>query len=231
MDYPNGFDIGTFRAGKSIALSRIVAIWTAIVFFIIVVVCGLVLFSHHFTTNYPLIISIDSNTNEWKVVSYPDKKRETVTRYQVIQEKLIIDYVKDWFTISLNNENNFDRWESCVIEDCGTPEQFSPLNSNRVICCKSSQTLYQNFVDNVLPVYKTIAKQNSRFWKPGRPQVVAVKVDEWGSLWRGYISVKDSEAGGFGVLFFIQVAKSLTDYPATFGYYIEQFSASRIRNE
>lgn len=205
------------------------SIWTAITFFMIVVVCGFILFCQHFTKQYPVLISINPTTNEWKVIAYPDKEAETVNRYQVIQEKLVHDYITNWFTISTNEATNEARWKNCEVkEDCSKPEIFSPINITCALACKSSRNLYQEFVDNVLPVYRTKIAENAEFWKPERPQVVPGKIDENGSFWRGTVSVNTSNNESFKVLFFITVARDSLLYPATFGYYINEFYTYRI---
>ena len=220
MDYPNGFDIGTFRAGKSLALSRIISIWTAIVFFLIIIVCGFILFCRFFSKNYPVLISINPNTNEWKVIAYPGKESDEVPRYQVIQEKLVHDYVNNWFTISGIPEIDEARWKNCDIEkDCGQP----------AIACESSKNLYQEFFDNVLPTYRIKLADSGETWRPNRPQVIPSKdPSEDGSFWRGNVQIKTSSGESFKVLFFMSIAHNPTLYPATFGYYVNEFYAYRI---
>ena len=91
MEYPNNFDVPSFPAGKTVAFSRSMAIWISIVFFLIVVACGFVLFGIHQKKNYPFLISIDPFTDEWSVVAYPQEKKEIgsvfpATRLQMNQD-------------------------------------------------------------------------------------------------------------------------------------------------
>ena len=88
MDYPNGFNIKSFPAGKTIAFSRSVSIWISIAFFLIVALCGFLLLGIHFKQNYPFLISIDPFTDDWVVVAYPEES-QTVSQYKYIQEKFI----------------------------------------------------------------------------------------------------------------------------------------------
>jgi len=71
LDYPNEFNIPVFPSWKSLALSRSVAIWISIVFFLIVCSCGFILLGLHLKSNYPFLISIDLFTNEWSVITHP----------------------------------------------------------------------------------------------------------------------------------------------------------------
>ncbi|MBQ6012378.1 MAG: hypothetical protein IJL23_04680, partial [Alphaproteobacteria bacterium] len=100
MDYPNNFDVPAFPAGKTIAFTRTISIWLSIVFFLIIVACGFLLFFAHARKNFPFLISINPITEDWSVIAYPGEKEKPIPQYQYIQEKLVHDFVKDWFTIS-----------------------------------------------------------------------------------------------------------------------------------
>ena len=57
--------------------------------------------------NYPFLIAVNPITNEWNVVTYPGKNtKEVIYEYQIIQEKLVSNYITNWFTISKDNVSN-----------------------------------------------------------------------------------------------------------------------------
>lgn len=228
LDYPNDFNIPAFPAGKTIAFTRSVSVWISVVFFLIVVACAFLLLNLHFKKNFPFLISIDPFTEEWTVIAYPDKKEQSVPRYQYIQEKLINDYAIDWFTISNDPSLNEQIWEECSIDECSIPEQFNPNNKTCAIACKSSEKLFETFTQKVLPDYRARITQAQETWKLVKKQIKAVAVSENGGYWRISAIINSSVNGNFEVLVFVNVAQDTTLYPATFGYYINQFNAYRI---
>ena len=149
MDYPNGFNIKSFPAGKTIAFSRSVSIWISIAFFLIVALCGFLLLGIHFKQNYPFLISIDPFTEDWTVIAYPGKnEKETIHQYQIVQEKLVRDFTTNWFTISGDAQTNEMRWKECEIEQCANGEQFNPDNIDCAISCKSDIYVFEDFSKN-----------------------------------------------------------------------------------
>lgn len=235
MDYPNDFDTATFPAGKGIALSRGVAVRISIVFFLILCACGFVLFFTHFKSNYPFLITSDPFTNEWSVITYPGKhKQETIAQYQIIQEKLVSDFVKNWFTISGNVKENEMRWQECSVDECASSQQYNPNNQECTLFCMSDKKIFETFTEKVLPEYTARMEQASEQWnveRRGYPMIVLVpqNVTENGSLWQVRVQIHSSISGYFNVIAFVKVARSKELYPVTLGYYIKDFNAYRIK--
>ena len=230
MDYPNGFNIPTFPAGKTLALSRSFSIWIAIIFFMIVAFCGFIVLGIRFKTNYPFLISVDPITDEWSVVAYPDEFKKPMQQYQIIQEKLVNDFVTDWFTISNNANINESRWSKCSVDECDLPEQYDPTNTECAISCKCSADVFKEF-HMVSQQYKEI--ENTDTWRVLGMQILPITVSENASSWQVYAIIQTSNASMmkrvFNVLVFMDIARN-TDgsYPATFGYYVKQFNSYRI---
>lgn len=229
MDYPNDFDVPAFSAGKVVAFSRGVAVWTLIIFFLIVVACGFLLYSKHLKRNFPFLISIDPITEEWNVVAYPGEKQKSVPQYQYIQEKLVNDFVKDWFTISAVQEINKDVWQECSVEECNSPELFNPNNKVCALSCKSSQIVFDTFTQKVLPDYKARIAQANETWKTnGMLIITPVFVSEHQGKWQVYTKIDSSVSGVFNVFIFVDVERDTDSYHSTFGYYINKFNSYRI---
>ena len=228
LDYPNNFNIPAFPAGKTIALSRRVAIWISIMFFLIVAACAFLLLGRHFKTNYPFLISVDSFTDEWVVVAYP-KEEKTMSQYEYIQEKLVNDFFITWFTISDNAQVNEARWQECSAEECVNAEQFNPMNITCAISCKSDVAVYREFVEKVLPDYRAMIEMKNETWTvQHKTTITKIMASENAGKWQVDAVINSKVMGDFRVFMFIDVAREENRYPATFGYYIKQFNAYRI---
>jgi len=230
LDYPNNFNVPAFPAGKTIAFTRTVSVWISIVFFFIVVVCGFLLLNIHFRTNFPFLISINPVTEDWAVIAYPNEKKKPIPQYQYIQEKLVHDFVKDWFSISNDMETNEKTWEACSIEECQNYVQFNPMTKKCALSCKSDAAVFDEFVKKVLPNYRARISQAKEKWTiPTKGLLINPAItSEDSSKWQVYAVVNSSVMGNFNVLIFIDVERDIDLYPSTFGYYIKQFNSYRI---
>ena len=229
MNYPNDFDTPTFPAGKSIAWSRVVSIKISVIFFLILCVCGLLLFAVRTKKNFPFLISIDPLTDEWTVVAYPKRKYEkNIQQYQIIQEKLVTNFITNWFTISNDISENRARWQTCDVSDCADSQQYNPTNIECAIFCTSSDALFNQFVKNVVPDYIARINQASETWTIEKWDIVPYFVTQNASAWQVYIEIHSNISGIFNVLTFINVKRNPGAYPATLGYYIEDFNSYRM---
>lgn len=231
MEYPNNFNIPTFSAGKSVALSRSVAVWISVVFFLIISACGFVLLGRHYKQNYPFLISIDPYTEEWNVVSYPKHTKEKIQQYKVIQEKLVRDYMTDWFTITNDKESNDLRWKKCQISDCTDSKQFNPDNLECSIACKSGMSLFEDFSKIVLPEYRARVETGGETWNVKWMMITQNKASEQSGKWQVFAVVVSNISGPFNVLAFVDIDRNVKTYPANLGYYVKNFNAYRITNE
>ncbi len=229
MNYPNDFDTPTFPAGKTIAFSRSVSIWIAIVFFCIVVACGLVLLLNSSKRNYPFLISSDSLTSDWTVIAYPEKNLK-ISHDRIIQESLVRNYVIHWFSIDKNNDINESRWQQCESFDCGSADQYNPNNYNCALFCMSAPELFQQFYDDIVPEYQNRVAQASETITV-KSQLITPPTDKTNTtgLWQSYVVLESSVNQKFDVLAFIELGQDKTGkYPATLGYYVKDFNAYRM---
>ncbi|MBQ6109806.1 MAG: hypothetical protein IJL05_00280 [Alphaproteobacteria bacterium] len=229
MNYPNDFDTSTFPAGKTIAFSRSVSIWIAVVFFCIIVACGLVLLLNNSKRNYPFLISSDSLTSDWTVVAYPEKNLK-ISHDRIIQESLVRNYVIHWFSINKNNSINESRWRNCESFDCESTDQYNPHNYNCALFCVSSQELFQQFYNNVMPEYRDRIDQASETIMV-KSQLITPPTNKnsKAGLWQSYVELESSVNKKFDVLAFIELGHDDKGrYPATLGYYVKDFNAYRM---
>jgi len=228
LNYPNDFDTPTFPAGKTIAFSRSVSIWISIVFFLIVVSCGLVLLLNSSKRNYPFLISTDPLTSEWTVVAYPEKDIK-ITRDKIIQETLVRNYVIYWFSINKNNMINEAMWQQCEPSDCENPDQYNPKNYKCTLFCNSSEELFQQFYNKVLPEYRDRINQASEVINVVS-QLITPPTDNNNKtfVWQSYVTLESSVNKLFNVLAFVELGYNPGTHPATLGYYVKDFNAYRI---
>lgn len=186
----------------------------------------------HFKKNYPFLISIDPFTEEWSVVTYPNKNlKETIPQYQIVQEKLVRDFVTNWFTISTDSDENENRWKQCDASDCSASEQFNPDNITCAIFCKSDESVFKEFSENVLPDYKSIIVPQSGKWGVGGMLITPTKITQTSGTWQAHATIYPTLSAPFNVLTFITIEQDSTKYPATLGYYVKTFNSYRINNE
>ncbi len=229
MDYPNDFDTPVFPAGKVIALSRRLSIWISGCFLLIICLCCFLLYFWSQKSNYPFLISIDPITDEWTVVAYPGKTfKDTFEQSHIIQEKLVDDFITNWFTISRDKNVNELRWQRCDDEDCSDSMQFNPENISCSLFCNSNTKLFEEFSNNVLPEYKARVEQRSERWNVIKKNIKLDYSSEQGSIWQVFAVVHSSVNGVFNVLAFVTVAREPNSHPATLGYYVQDFNAYRV---
>ena len=229
MDYPNRFDTPAFPAGKSIALSRVIAIQILIVFFLIICACGVLIFFIKSEKNYPFLISVDPLTDEWNVVAAPYKNRENVIeQYQLIQEKLVNDFTDNWFSISSKQSVNNARWAECSVDECSFADQYNPKNQECALFCMSGTDLFTQFSTKVLPEYTARINQASETWVVEKKDIMPYYVTEDSSKWQVYAQIKSNINGVFNVLAFVDIRRTDDLHPVTMGYYVDDFNAYRV---
>ena len=195
----------------------------------IVCACGLLLFFVRAKRNFPFLISVDPLTDEWTVVAYPKTENvKSVEQYQIIQEKIVSDFVANWFTISKNQFENNARWNKCDSVKCALPEQYNPYNKECALFCVSSDDLFKQFSQKVKPEYAARIDQASETWTVTKQDIVPYYVTPDASGWQVYIEIQSSISGIFNVLAFVDVKRATETHPATLGYYIEDFNSYRI---
>lgn len=210
-------------------LSRVVSIWTLVVLFLVICSCIALLFFVHQKKNYPFLISVDPLTAEWTVVTYPGKdSQKVVNQYQIVQEKLVNDYVKNWFTISDDEDVNNERWQECDAEECNYSEQYNPENTECALFCASDIKLFEQFSTKVYPEYKARVQQASETWTVEKLDITPTAVTEESGLWQVYANIHSSINGYFDVLIFVTVARSTNSHHSTLGYYIYDFNSYRM---
>ncbi len=228
MNYPDDFDTPAFPAGKTIAFSRRVSFWIAVVVFFIVIACGMLLLLNKSKHNYPFLVSTDPITGDWSVIAYL-QDNPTMTADKIIQEKLVSNYVDYWFSINSNNLINDAVWKRCDDAACNAPEQFVPGNYECALFCTSDSDLFDKFSEKILPEYiNRISLANETIRVVRRTLTPPRHSSDKGGLWQAYIVLESSVNKRFEVLAFIDIARESETHPATLGYYVKDFNSYRM---
>ena len=231
MNYPNEFDTPTFPAGKTIALSRGVSIWTLTISFLIICACGLMLLLVRSKNNYPFLISTDQLTSDWSVVAYPEKEREISVK-EITQENLVRKYVDYWFSINKNDFINDSLWQECSDTDCEKPEQYDPMNRKCALFCSSDKEIFEQFTAKIMPEYRARIEQKSETMRVVSQIITPPATGANATnVWQSYVIVDSSVNGKFDVLVFLELGKEDGKYPATLGYYVKDFNSYRMSGD
>ena len=228
MSYPDDFNVPTFTAGKSIAVSRMAGIGIMSGFLIIIFLCGILIWTMHSVRVEPYILTTGGINDQWNVVTAGNARpRLEMTRYQVVQQSLVWKFVQNWFSISTDVDANLALWDaSCQRNECNVSDTAT---TSCTIYCTTSDDLFRRFKEDVLPTYQDLAEKKS-FWSPIIDSIHITpvgRVTDAGGTWRIKMSVATPD-GNMNIMAYAKVVKSKLFYPATLGYYISDFNAYRI---
>lgn len=230
LDYPDDFETSAFPAGKRIAVSRTMGIWSFVAFLIIIACCVALPWLRKNQTVNPFVIYVDNARGEWQLIGRPMGDKDT-TYYQSLQRALVGIFTEKWFTISASDEKNDLNWGRCNREtDCmrHIPNTFANIDGCDIYCI-SGEGMYQNFVTDVVPQYRAYESAGERWHvDPNKITVFpAGTVTQNGGTWVTRARVWSSASGNFDVVAYVKVAYDPERYPQTFGYYITGFNAYR----
>lgn len=233
MDYPDNFDTNAFPAGTRIAVSRTVALGIMIVFFLIICICGALLWCKKHSYIEPYLISINNKTGEWYLVKSADTDtQKTVTYYEAIQQSVIGKFTQYWFTISKNNDDNINRWEKCDRQKiCNSIDRIYQSDRECSFYCLAGDTLFNKFTQDIVPLYKNSVSVGEQ-WTLDSTTLEITKyentVTEQGGIWTIRAKVSSNINGVFDILGFVVVSQNMDAYSKSFGYYISEFNTYRI---
>ncbi len=230
MVYPDDFNTSAFPAGKRVALSRTMGIWSTIAFLIIIGVCIALPWLRANQTVNPFVIYVDSMRGEWQLIGRPLDKKD-VPYYQSVQRALVGIFTEKWFTVTGNAEKNEQHWKRCSREnDCArrVPNTFANMDGCDIYCI-SGEGLYQKFVTDVMPLYQGYELVGEKWYVD--PNKITVfpggAITKTGGTWIARGQVYSNVNGHFDIIAYVKVAYDVARYPQTLGYYITGFSAYR----
>lgn len=222
----------TFPAGRRIAISRIMAIGVMVAFLISVFLCILIGWTVQSRGVDPFLISIDQTTGAWTIVGHSHGQFE-YSADRTLQESVVVEFVRDWFTISTDMNDNTAMWNaSCDrATQCANRVSGEP---NCAIYCACDENVFISFMERTLPNY-VIWAQYGEYWTVNPTTIRAEPISAItsnGGKWRVSATVKTTHWAVDGmvdddmeIIAFVRIARSAVNYPQTMGFYVADFNS------
>lgn len=230
LDYPSNFDTPAFPAGKRIAISRAMAIGAMVAFFIITILCFLLLWTARSQRIDPFIISRDAITGTWEIVGHSHGDYEySATR--TMQEAVCGNFVKNWFEISAGVTENESRWQQCDrYQNCMADSGIGYGSPDCAIYCATDDNLFTTFARDIAPKYRVRMSGGERVTVDMTSlQITPVDaVSVTGGAWRVQATLNSSTSGATEFVAYINIGYNTNLYTQTLGYYVTDFNAYRI---
>lgn len=230
-EYPGNFHTQAFPAGPRIAISRVMGIGILSAFFVILCICGLLLWGARSLRLDPFLISTDNITGAWTVIGRSATYRPRESIYDTVQESVAGNFFQNWFFISDVVAENDAVWRQCPADTCTGAETMTYGDRHCAISCAASTSLYDTFIEDVMPTYHlrgtagetwNVMVDTMQIAPVGKPDAAR------GGVWRVYATVWSNINEAFDVVAFVRVARISGKYPMTLGYYVSDFNAYRI---
>ena len=231
LKYPDDFNTPAFPAGKFVAVSRFMATVVMVIFFLVICLCGIIIWVKRTQSVTPFLISFNPNGERWTVVEYDNHSSE-IPAYYVLQESLLDKFARDWFTIYDNIQLNQANWsKECARNSSECRETSVDSVDTCAIYCACSDSVYTNFEKVVLPVYSGLEVDSAAVWTVKnvsiKPLYSMKSITKYGGMWRLDISVQ-TNTGPLYFTGFAQVRYDREIYPRTMGYYVSDFNTYRM---
>lgn len=231
MDYPGGFDTPAFPAGRYIASTRLVSIATMVLFFLIIVTCGFLLWAQRNVHIHPFLVSVNQMTGEWSVVGHHHTSVPQVSTSQSLQESVLHKFIQHWFWISSSDTVNTAMWQSCDrLTQCNPSDKTGIDTEACSLYCISGENIYTEFVETVVPGYLSRVSDGETWLLDGGSVVLSSlgTVAAGGGSWLVRAVVYSSVSGPIDIMAYATVSRDTELYPQTLGYYISEFNAYKM---
>ena len=196
-------------------------------FFIIVCLCGLLLWTLKSVRVEPYILATGGINDQWRVV-IPDTGTATLnmTDAQLFQQSLLWHFAQDWFTISPDHNINADIWnpdckrEQCLSDRVGT--------KNCAIYCSTGEELFYRFSKDILPQYQAYESMNATWMVVPRRIEPVGSISTKGGTWQIQLTILTGGTGAMDVIAYAKIEHNEKYFPNTRGYFIADFNAYRV---
>ena len=227
MDYPNKFNTPIFPEARRIAFSRVAAIWYFVLFFLILSLSGILIWTTHSLRLAPYIITINSDTGEWTVITETPVRVAPVSATITMQEFVVYNFARNWFSISASASANDINWCECDRVRCAraTPSGERP---GCFLCCNSDATLHRNFLTNIVPDFRARYAMGETQELGGPIVIDKIRVNDNGGLWRMRATLQSSIAQPRQLEIYIRVARNMNLHPGTLGYFVSEIFAFNV---
>ncbi len=220
MEYPNNFETPAFPAGRQIAVSRTIGIWTLGVFLVIIFLCAVLIWTNRSRTMNPVIIFDDWTAT---VVNSSESADYSVAR--AMQESVVGNFTRNWLRISDKETENDVRW--CRGERAACPGLREEADGKVcILFCASGEELYTRFDREVLPDYMARVSAGET-WSVDKKSISIKPLSqdfEKGGSWQIRAKVNSSLYGNFWIEAFAKIERKPETYPRTLGFYVADFN-------
>ena len=232
LDYPNNFDVPAFPAGRPIAISRFMAIASAIVLVLVLFMCAILLWAVRSKQIDPFIVSIDKLTGQWTVIAHSHESGPIeYNALESVQESVLGNFTEKWFTISGTPDENTRMWQTCDRKsDCGDASTRPYGDITCQMYCLGGEELFSTFIYDIVPGYQERVANGER-WAIDKTQIQMENIGDVnanGGTWRISATVQSNINGNMDIIAFAKIARNLENYPQTLGYYVADFNAYKI---
>lgn len=223
MDFPADYDTRMFPETRYLSMARMFAIWSAVLFFLIIGLSWTLVWTMRASRTEPVLFSISDDGTTWTAIIGGDTRLK-YSAMRVMQESVVVNFTQLWFKISNDAKENEENWCKCDPAKCWSNE-LAPVRCN--ICCASGESLFTNFsevVNNDFRVRATAGEEWSVIPETIHAVPVGVISDK-GGLWSLTASINMGGGKIQNIEAYAKITKSEQGYPATLGYYVEDFNA------
>ena len=230
MDYPGGFDVPAFPAGKRIVVSRLVGIAILSVFLVIVFIWGMIVWAEKSVTVHPFWVWVDNLTGQGLVVGHQHEEIKQVSATRTLQESVIAKFMRNWFLVT-TEEVNTALWQSCERATECNPKNKTGIDSGKcALYCISGDDIFNRFIQDVVPAYQISVMAGEMLGLDMASLQISPVGDftENGGMWKVRAVIKSSLANPIDILAYARVERNIDVYPQTLGYYIADFNAYKM---
>ena len=213
-----------FPAGPRIAVSRVMAIGIMVVFLLIMITGGLIIWSSRSQAIHPFLVTVDELTGAWQVVGHSHDEK-SITQIQALQESVVANFTRAWFSVSTDATKNDLMWAGYADKtECQTNRD------NAQIFCNSGEDLYNYFIYKIVPDYINQADTGD-VWSV-TPDDIYVQpmadLTDKGGTWIIKTNVYSTTFGYIPIIAYATVGNNMELYPQNMGFYVVDFDAYRI---
>ena len=230
MDYPGGFEVPAFPAGKRIVVSRIMSVATMVVFLLIAFVCGMILWAQKSVTVHPFLVSVNHLTGQWEIIGHQHDEIKEVSTTRTLQESVIAKFMRNWFLVTTDEVNTL-LWQSCDRATECNPKNKTGVDTGKcAIYCIAGDEIFNRFIQDVVPIYQISVMAGEMLGlQMSSLQILPIgTISESGGMWQIRAVIESSLAKPINILAYAQVERNLDLYPQTLGYFVSDFNAYKM---
>ena len=230
FEYPGNFDTRAFPAGGRIAATRAIGILIMLSFLLIGCMCGLLMWAVHSNSINPFLVTRDPITGTWRTIGRSVSRRPQYSVFQTMQESIVINFTKNWFTISGDADRNNSLWHTCAPSECSGGEILAHGDGRCALSCSASEELFDQFIERTMTDYLLRAAHGETWMM--MPDSIDIApfgtMGDNGGVWRVQATILSNMDGLFDIIAFVRIGRDPGAYPMALGYYVTDFNAYRL---